>query len=285
MKILLTGHRGFIGSHLYKALAREHDVLGLDKTEGVNLCNSSETDALPDFDIVIHLAAKNGTKYFYETPFEVALDNSLPTINLLNRFKGNPTKFVFASTCEIFNGAIDQFNYRVPTDENVPVVFNDILNPRWSYSIPKALGENLVANSGMNWMILRFFNIYGPGQEDHFIPEFVKRAKKGIFKIEGNDTRSFCFIDDAINIMLRLIQNFEQGIFHVGKQEEVSIEQVARLILKLMGHSPHSLKLEPGKPGSASRRCPDTSRMMAKTKFNQYTPLEVGLKKTIESIL
>ncbi|MGB0360365.1 MAG: 5-methyltetrahydropteroyltriglutamate--homocysteine S-methyltransferase, partial [Endozoicomonas sp.] len=79
---------------------------------------------------------------------------------------------------EIFNGAVDKGFYDVPTDEQVPIMFDDITNARWSYSIPKALGENLISNLSTHWLIIRYFNVYGPGQRDHFISEFVERAKQ-----------------------------------------------------------------------------------------------------------
>ena len=104
-----------------------------------DLMDSSVTE-IRDCDILIHLAAFNGTRHFYSKPKEVLLNNTLPTINLINRFEKSNTKFVFASTCEIFNAAIDRSIYKIPTDENVPVMFDDVTNPRWSYSIPKALG-------------------------------------------------------------------------------------------------------------------------------------------------
>jgi nucleoside-diphosphate-sugar epimerase len=206
-KILLTGHNGFIGSHYYEKIKNNFETNVLDKKSGQDLCLLEITESAPDCDIVVHMAATNGTKLFYEQPTEVAFNNTLPTFNLIKRYKGTNTKFVFTSTCEIFNGAIDKGIYAVPTDEGVPVMFEDITNPRWSYSIPKALGENLVANSGLDWLIIRYFNIYGPNQVDHFISEFVERVRNGEYYIKGNDTRSFCYVDDAIEITHRLVMN------------------------------------------------------------------------------
>jgi UDP-glucose 4-epimerase len=202
--IVLTGHRGFIGSHYFNKIKKDFSVSTFDLKDGDDLCIQEVTARAPDCDIVVHMAATNGTKLFYEMPTAVAFNNTLPTFNLINRYRGTDTKFVFTSTCEIFNGAIDKGLYPVPTDEHVPVMFDDITNPRWSYSIPKALGENLVANSGLDWLVIRYFNIYGPGQVDHFISEFVDRISKGEYYIKGNDTRSFCYIDDAVEITHQL---------------------------------------------------------------------------------
>jgi nucleoside-diphosphate-sugar epimerase len=231
------------------------------------------------------MAATNGTRLFYEQPTEVAFNNTLPTFNLIERYKNTKTKFVFTSTCEIFNGTIDKGLYPVPTDESVPVMFEDIINPRWSYSIPKALGENLVANSGLDWLVIRYFNIYGPGQIDHFISEFVERVTKGEYYINGDDTRSFCYIVDAIKITHQLVLNNKNVIVNVGRQEENQISDVAKIIMDIMGIEPNKLEILPGPSGSAKRRCPDTARMRELTGFIQYTSLRDGLRKTIESLL
>jgi nucleoside-diphosphate-sugar epimerase len=285
MHILLTGHKGFIGSHYFNKIKNNFKTSVFDKRSGQDLCLSNIVDSAPDCDIVVHMAATNGTRLFYEKPTEVAFNNTIPTFNLINRFKSTNTKFVFTSTCEIFNGAVDCGLYPVPTDENVPVMFEDITNPRWSYSIPKALGENLVANSGLDWLVIRYFNIYGPGQVDHFISEFVERVLKGEYYIKGDDTRSFCFIDDAVNITHDLVLNHKNTIVNVGRQEENKISDVARIILDIMGIDPNKLEIVPGAKGSARRRCPETSLMQSLTGFTEYTSLRDGLKITVESLL
>ena len=285
MNIVLTGHNGFIGSHYYNLIKDSNNVTTFDRRSGADLCNSNITLNAPDCDIVVHMAATNGTRLFYEIPTEVAFNNTIPTFNLIERYKGTNTKFVFTSTCEIFNGAIDKGLYPVPTDENVPIMFDDIINPRWSYSIPKALGENLVANSGLPWLVIRYFNIYGPGQVDHFISEFVERVAKGEYYIKGNDTRSFCFINDAIEMTHRLVVDHDGHIVNVGRQEENTIADVARIIMDIMGVDPDKLEILPGPKGSAKRRCPDTSLVQKLTNFTNYTSLEDGLKITVNSLL
>ena len=287
MKIIVTGHKGFIGSHYYNYVKDTGEVFPYDQKDGniKNLRYSGVTSSMPDCDVVVHLAATNGTRLFYEQPTDVLINNTLPTINLIERYKNTNTKFVFASTCEIFNGAIDAGYYHVPTDEQVPVVFNDITNPRWSYSIPKALGENLVANSGLDYLIIRYFNVYGPGQVDHFINEFVERCKRGEYYIKGNDTRSFCYVEDAVKMTDYLVQNLINKTVHVGNDNEVNIATVAKMIMSYMGINPDKLQIQPGVHGSAKRRCPDTTLVQMLTGFTDYTPLEVGLKKTVESLL
>ena len=224
MEVIVTGHKGFIGNHFYNYIKDTYNVTGYDQKDGNinNLRYSGVTSSMPDSDVVVHLAATNGTRLFYQNPTDVCINNTLPTINLIERYRNTDTKFVFASTCEIFNSTIDNGYYHVPTDENVPVMYNVITNPRWSYSIPKALGENLVANSGLEYLIIRYFNVYGPGQIDHFISEFVERCKKGEYYIVGNDTRSFCYVDDAVRMTDILIQAASNQTVNVGHDIETS---------------------------------------------------------------
>ena len=287
MKTVLTGHKGFIGSHYYDYIKNTDDVIAYDQKDGNinNLRYSGVTSSMPECNTVVHLAATNGTRLFYENPTDVCINNTLPTINLIERYRNTDTKFVFASTCEIFNGAIDEGYYPIPTDEQVPVMFKDIQNPRWSYSIPKALGENLVANSGLEYLIIRYFNVYGPGQIDHFINEFVERCKLGEYYIVGNDTRSFCYVDDAVRMTDVLVRNHSNLTVNVGRQDEVNIAVVAKLIMGIMGINPDKLEVRPGPVGSAKRRCPDTSLVHKLTAFKDYTPLQEGLRKTVESLL
>lgn len=287
MKIVVTGSEGFIGKHLSQYVSKTHTVYNYDIVAGedYNLSTELVTQNMPDCDAIVHLAATNGTRLFYEYPTDVLINNTLPTINLLKRYRKTNAKFVFASTCEIFNGAIDLGVYPVPTDENVPAVFNNITNPRWSYSLPKALGENLIANSGLEYLIIRYFNVYGPGQKDHFINEFVDRVKNGKYYINGNDTRSFCYIDDAVTMTSLLIEREKNLTVNIGKQEEIKISEVAKLIMEIMGVCPDRLEINPSPAGSVTRRCPDTTLIKSLTNFENYTPLKDGLEKTIESLL
>lgn len=274
MKFLVTGHKGFIGSHFVKRL---------DSYDGYDLVDGRDLKTIkffPDCDVVVHLAATNGTDLFYTHPTDVSFNNTLPTFNLVNWYRDKDVKFVYASTCEIFNHT-DQ----IPTTESVDISFKDILNPRWSYSLPKALGENLVANCGLRYLIIRYFNIYGPNQKLHFINEFVERALKGDYWIIGNETRSFCYIDDAIEMTHRLINTVDNQIVNVGNPVETTIEFVAKTILNILEIDPERLEIRPGRVGSALRRLPDTKKVQSLTGFNTYTPLETGLKQTIESLL
>lgn len=288
MNYILTGNEGFIASHLEHCIIKNYPkikFLGIDIKSGQDLCKSEVAMSLPDCDMLFHFAASNGTRLFYEKPGDVLTNNTLSTLNLVEKYKNKKTKFIFASTCEIFNGATDLGIYNIPTDENVPIVFKNILNARWSYSLPKALGENLIANSMENWLILRYFNIYGPGQKDHFIDEFVKRVLSGDYHINGDDTRSFCYVEDAVNLTLKASQKLSHEIVNIGSNDEMKISDVSRIILKKMGVNPSKLEIRGGRVGSARRRCPDISKVLSCTSYSYLYDIETGIEKTLESIL
>ena len=282
MKITLTGSAGFIGSHYLKRAQQDCQIIGFDKKFGQDV---ELIDYLPDCDAVVHMAATNGTRLFYEQPTDIIVNDTRATFRIAERYQDTNTKIVFTSSCEIFNGAIDRGYYDIPTDEAVRVVFDDILNPRWSYSLPKAMGENLIANLGNPWLIIRYFNIYGPGQTDHFINEFVSRVLNGEYYINGNNTRSFCYIDDAVEMTHSLVTKHQNLIVNVGRTEEYHISTVAKEIMKLMNIDPDRLEIRSSPKGSVHRRCPDTALVKSLTGFDDYTDLSAGLTKTIESLL
>ena len=181
-------------------------------------------------------------------------------------------------------GATDHFNYKIPTDENCPVVVPDPKNPRWSYGNSKALGEQAVIASGIPYTIIRYFNVYGPEQKDHFISEFYDKIKKNKFELEGyNNTRTFLYIDDAVKATELLVNNRKSRnqIFNIGGEHEIKIKYVAKLIMKL-SKLKGNLKYLSHPEGSVLRRCPDISKIKKITKFKVKTNLEDGLIKTLK---
>lgn len=291
MKILVTGSSGFIGQHLVPVLeAQGHTVVKADRTTGCDLTIKENVDALPDVDIVVHLAAHNGTKHFYNRPFDVVRDGILPTQYLLDRYAGKIKRFVFTGTCESYAGATDIFNYPVPTDERVPLVVGDVTNPRWSYGGSKIVNEIQVVAAkeqlGQEYAMIRYHNVYGPGQRDHFIPEFYERALTGDFTLKGwENTRSFMYISDAIEATVRVIfeSAFANEIVNIGVDDEISIRDLAERILCEAGII-GNLVLEDAPVGSVKRRCADISKFNQLTDFAPCIDLQHGIRLTLESL-
>jgi nucleoside-diphosphate-sugar epimerase len=289
-KILVTGSRGFIGQHLVTALERlNYKVYTADLQDGIDLCDIDTARNLPDVDIVFHAAAFNGTKYFYSQPYDVIRHNVIPTQNLLDRYMNRCEHFVFTGTCESYSGAVDTFGYPVPTDEKVPLVVNDIMNPRWSYGGSKILAELLCVAAYSQFYqpftIIRYHNVYGPGQRDHFIPEFADRLLDGKTDLYGyENTRSFCYVDDAVNATLQLLDTPINGPINIGVDQEVTILDVANIIKKYLSVK-QELVLHPAPTGSVSRRCPNIELLKSKIDYNPKVDLQSGIKKTLDALL
>ena len=234
--ILITGSNGFIGKNLIKEFNNKYKLYCFDK----ETCDLKLKKNFPKVDIVIHLAAFNSTKNFYKKPLEVIEDNLIPTLNLISYYKKQKKKplFIYTGTPEIGVGATDKFNYKIPTNEKVPMIIDDIKNPRWSYAISKGLGELAIIASKLKYIIIRPHNIYGPGQKDHFVPEFIEKCKKNKITLYGwKNTRSWLYIEDCCKAIHQLMncKNAINEIVNIGSNDERKVIDVAKIILNELG--------------------------------------------------
>ncbi len=316
-QILITGGAGFVGFRLARYhLDRDDKVIILDnffKTEGkkdkefdsllrhknvqmfqVDLTKPiAGIDISESLDIVYHLAAINGTRLFYEIPYQVARNNLLMTLNLLHWLERKSTgRLLYSSSSEVYADA-DRFNLlKIPTDELVPVIFSQPTEVRFSYGTSKFMGEFLCLYFGKTFNIpvsvVRYHNIYGPRMGNkHVIPEFSFRLKKreSPFRIYGgNETRAFCYVDDAVEAthIVAVTPNCDGEIVHIGNsKEEISIENLARLMMDIFGEK-FEIEEYGGRKSSVSRRCPDTSKLKKLTGFEAKTDLKQGVAMTLD---
>ena len=290
MKILITGSEGFIGKPLFLSLENEgHDVTGIDLKNNQDLKDWEYVNTLDDdFDLVFHLAAFNGTKWFYEKPVDVIRDNVFATENILKKYSGKVEKIIFSGTCESYAGSTEYFNYKIPTDEKVPLTIVDPSNVRWSYGGSKLLNEIMVWSYSKQFnqemIILRYHNVYGYNQVDHFIPEFINRVKQNDYSLFGYDnTRSFIFIDDAIEITKKVSfsEKSNNKTVNIGNSKEYTIKEIAEIILVILNKN-NKLELFEAPIGSVKRRCPDCSLQneIIGSDF-QFLSIKEGIKKII----
>lgn len=303
-KILITGGSGFIGSYLVQELLdKDNEVIVFDNGSRLGFESSkhpknftlvkgdiTKTDTwkkLPtDIDFVYHLAAINGTKFFYEIPDKVLKVNVQGTLNLVNWLENTSAfRVFFASSSEVYG-----FPNIFPTPETHLMAIPDPLNPRYSYSSSKIIGETIMINClkklGIDFTIGRFHNVYGPRMGfEHVIPEFIRKCvkeKKFIIQGTGEETRSFCYISDAINAMT-LASGHQLGkneIFNIGTCDEVSISTLINLLSKIHGKKITPIKSKFEKHGT-NRRVPDISKIQ-KLGYNPKVILEDGLRKCYE---
>lgn len=317
MKVLVTGGAGFIGYHLAHHHRQQGDVVvildnlfkaggradeafeALIKSEGVRYLAADLTKPLAvetepsGFDVVYHLAAINGTRLFYEIPYQLARANLLMTLNLLDWLEGQAVrKLVYASTSEVYAGCEQVGLLAIPTGEDIPVVFPQPTNVRFSYGTSKFMGEFLCFQFGKKMKIptsvVRYHNIYGPRMgTDHVIPEFILRMKQreNPFRIfGGNETRAFCYVEDAVAAthLVATTPSCDHEIVHIGNtKEEITIEALARLLMAQFGETFDILECG-GRSGSVSRRCPNTAKLKKLTGFEAKVDLKEGLSRTSE---
>lgn len=295
MRILVTGAAGFIGSGIAKRLSEtDHEVILTDirmpddlyghAYTYADLTNREAVDALPDVDVVYHLCAYNNTAHFYEKPYSVIDSTLLPTLYLLDRYK-NVKKFVYASSSEIYAGAVQLGLVDIPTNETHIGVINDLENPRWSYAGSKMMGEIAVraahVEHGTEYLIVRYHNVYGKQQRAHFIPEYAERILSGDNRLYGaNQTRAFLYIDDAADLSVNVADNATNTVIHIGNPVETEVSEVAEIIRKILNvNSPPEYL--PAPEGSVDRRCADITKLLTIVGDYKFTELEDGLKKTL----
>jgi len=301
-KYLITGGLGFIGKAIALDLIKKNNSVTIidNQFRHKNLkdfnyknCNVYKNDIrdktslkkiVKKVDTVIHLAAINGTNYFYEQP-KLVLDVALKgIINILEVCEENKIpEFFLASSSEVYYKAP-----YYPADEKVPLVIPDPFNPRYTYAAGKIISEIMLLNTKFfkRFVIFRPHNIYGPNMGyNHVIPEIVTKlikAKKNlVIQGSGNHTRSFCYIDDFVrgfNILLKKGRN--KNIYNIGTQDEIKILQLIQKLVKI-SNKKLIIKKTKEKLGSTPKRCPDIKKI-SKLGFKPKINLDVGLKKTFE---
>lgn len=311
-KILILGGGGFIGRNITSFLAKRNDchVTAADikkDSSWIDLKNSSENFSyiVADFtdiksfnllkhsyDEVYHLAAIVGVNKTLKNPEKVIHTNTLLTMNTLDWISKNSIKkIVFASSSENYAGTTDVFNFEVPTAENVPLSISDIKHPRWTYAISKIHGESAFLHSAKEknyeCAIVRYQNIIGPNMGfNHAIPHIVERfykKEKSPFKIYGHDqTRAFCYIDDAVIGTVKAMELDTDGeIFHIGNDQEITIESLTRYIGKIMNYQDDYAPAITY-PGSVSRRCPNIKKSRKMLGYQPKTGWKEAVKLTVE---
>tara|TARA_B100001250_G_scaffold149451_1_gene128050 strand:+ start:48603 stop:49619 length:1017 start_codon:yes stop_codon:yes gene_type:complete len=313
--VLILGGTGFIGYNLSNYLSKKinykitiADNLSRGKIDPyINKLVSKKNVSLivndftkpssfeslnKSYDYVYMLASVVGVNNTLENPNEIIRINSQLIINTLEWIKNSEIKNVlFTSTSENYAGTIDTFGYKIPTPENIPLTISDISHPRFTYAITKMLGESGFLNYskvfGFKCCIVRYHNVYGPRMGfKHVIPHLVERflSKEDPFLMYGHDqTRSFCYIDDAIEGTVLAMENTKSNgqIYHIGTEDEITIEYLIKKCGSFFDYKGGYIDA-PTYPGSTIRRCPDISKAKRELGYKPKIKLDDGLKNTLE---
>jgi len=303
-RVLVTGGAGFIGSHLVRRLVdMGYEVKVLDDLSTGSRRNLSRLEnkiefihgdvrsydiverAVKDVDTVVHLAGKTSVDESIREPRLYHSVNVLGTVNLLEACVKEGVKyFIYTSTCAVYGEP-----EKLPVSEDAPV------NPISPYAASKLAAEAYCkaysASYGLETLILRLFNVYGPklyGNHSDVVSKFISRVARDeppIIYGDGEQTRDFIYISDVIEYMIRALSKRLSGdVLNIGLGEAVSINGLANLIVNMMGK--HHLKPLYGdsKPGDIRNMVANTSRVSALLDYKPRVKLEDGLKMTIGSM-
>ena len=297
-KILVTGGAGFIGSNLVDALILEgHEVSLIDNFMTGNKKNVSPKVKLivrdvredlnslfseGNFDYVYHLAAQANVRKSLENPVEDAKINIIGSLNLIdNCVKYKVKKFIFSST----GGAIYSKTAQVPCNEDSEI------KPESPYGLAKWTVENYLRimkdTRKLNYCILRYSNVYGPRQDAKgeagvvsiFVDKLLKNEDLIVFG-NGEQTRDFVFVKDVVNANLLAIKNNLEGVFNVGTGKEISVNELAKILLKLTNKK-SKIVYGPAIKGELLRNALNAGKLVGKGWKISYK-LEKGLKETVE---
>ena len=321
MKALVAGGAGFIGSHLVDRLLADDDknevVVVDDLSSGAwsNLPQDNPrltcvkasligyttppTEPLYQFedaDVVFHLASPCSPARYLAQPVETLRAGSVATERLLMFCVEVDARFVLASTSEVYG---DPLVHPQPESYTGNV---DPTSPRACYDEAKRYAEAVTLAylrvRGADVRIARIFNTYGPrlGDDGRVLSNMVRQALRGEFLTvygTGQQTRSFCYVDDTVEALMRLAgaECFTHGVathvcvpINVGNPGEVSMIDLARLVLRLAGRSEHEYALQDDARavGDPERRCPDITRARELLGWAPRVGLEEGLARMIE---
>jgi UDP-glucuronate decarboxylase len=305
-RVLVTGGAGFIGSHLCEALlARGDEVLCLDNLFSGDRANVAPLLADPRFeflrhdivepillevDRIFHLACPAAPVHYQKNPVKTVKVNVMGTLNMLGLAKRVKARILLASTSEVYGDPRE-----CPQTEEYWGHVNPI-GPRACYDEGKRVAETLMTGyqrqNGVDIRIARIFNTYGPRMREddgRVVPAFIVRALRGEplpVHGDGSQSRSFCFVADLVDGLLRLMDGEgppeELGRpVNLGNPEEISILELARTVAALAG-SRSEVAFLPRPPDDPTRRCPDISRARMLLGWEPRTSLEAGLRRTIE---
>lgn len=301
MKFVVTGGAGFIGSHLAKFLIKNnHQVVIIDNLirgtlnniseikdnvefHKVDISNYNEIDSVVDSaDGIFHEAALASVPQSFKEPERYHEVNAIGSENIFKLAKKHNAKVVFASTSSVYG---DQTKF--PVNENA---HTNPLNPYGQSKLEAEKFASKYASKGLKVIGLRYFNVFGIGQNPEYagvIPKFIERIsqhKPPKIEGDGNNIRSFTFVDDVVQANILAFQsNVNHEFINIASEDMTSINELANIMIEMSGLNLKPIYEEPRK-GDIKKSNADISKAKELLKWNTKITLEEGLKKIFPKI-
>jgi len=301
MRILVTGGAGFIGSHLIDRLMNDgHEVICLDNFYTGKKHNLLQWLDNPNFEMirhditepirlevdqVYHLACPASPVHYQYNPIKTVKTNVIGTLNMLGLAKRVKARFLLASTSEVYGDPEVH-----PQTED----YRGSVNPigiRSCYDEGKRMAETLAFDyyreNKVEIRVARIFNTYGPRMlenDGRVVSNFVAQALRGVPLTvygEGQQTRSFCYVSDLVNGLMRLMNGEHTGPINLGNPDEYTILELAQAVQNLINPDAQ-IKFEPLPADDPRRRRPDITKAQTLLDWEPTIPLQDGLKLMIE---
>ena len=307
MRILITGGAGFIGSHLCdRLLAEGHEVIAMDNLSTGNVENIAHLAGHERFhfikhdvtnyiyvpgpvDAVLHLASLPSPVDYLNYPIQTLKVGALGTHKTLGLALEKGARYLLASTSEVYGDPLVH-----PQHEDYWGNVNPV-GPRGVYDESKRFAEALTMAyhryHGVDTRIARIFNTYGPrmrADDGRVVPNFICQALRGeplTVYDDGSRTRSFCYIDDLVEGLVRLLFSDEVRPVNLGNPQEMTILEFAHKVLEVTGSSSPITFVHPTDERTKDDpkvRCPDITRAREVLGWEPRVPLEEGLRRTVE---
>ena len=301
-RVVITGAAGFIGSHLSEALLdRGYTVVGIDNLltgDTANIAHLVNRDfTFIKHDVtnyiyvegpvhaVLHWASPASPIDYLELPIPTLKVGALGTHKALGLAKAKHSRFVLASTSEVYGDPLEH-----PQKETYWGNVNPI-GPRGVYDEAKRFAEAMTMAyhryHGVDTKIVRIFNTYGPRMrvnDGRSVPAFMSQALRNedvtLFG-DGSQTRSFCYVTDLVDGILRLLDSNTNEPVNIGNPHELTIKEIAQTIIRMTGSS-SQLVYRPLPEDDPKVRQPDITKARTLLGWEPQVPLEEGLTKTIE---
>ncbi len=309
MRILITGAAGFLGSHLCDRLLLEgHEVIGMDNFITGNQENLAHLAGHPNFtfirhdvanfifvpgkvDAVMHFASPaspnpNSPYGYTNLPIQTMKAGALGTHNTLGVARAHHARFLLASTSEIYGDPVEHPQKETYWGHCDPIGVRSVYDEAKRFA--EALTMAYHGAHGIDTRIVRIFNTYGPRMrldDGRVVPNFIQQAlKKEPLTIygDGMQTRSFCFVDDLVEGIYRLLMSDEHYPVNIGNPAETTIRQFAETINRITGNPAGiQIKMDQRLGDDPQKRQPDITRARSILKWEPQTQLEEGINKTI----